>query len=176
MKFLKTALLGAFIVEPELKEDERGFFFRTWCSHEFEAHGLNNQFVQASGVYNRKKGTLRGMHWQAAPHQEAKLIRVVSGSIYDVIVDIRPSSQTYKQWFSLELTAKSRRMLFVPEGFAHGYLTLEHGTELFYQMSQVYAPESARGFRWNDPAFKIEWPGMIEVVSERDRFYPDFAE
>ncbi len=175
MIFTQTSLQEAFIIEPELKEDERGYFFRTWCSREFEAHGLNNKIAQASGVYNKKRGTLRGMHWQAPPHEEAKLVRVVRGSVYDVIVDIRPSSSTYKQWFSIELTATSQRMLFVPGGFAHGYLTLEDDTELFYLISQFYQPESARGFRWNDAAFGIDWPAPVKVISERDRTYPDFA-
>jgi dTDP-4-dehydrorhamnose 3,5-epimerase len=175
MIFIETQLKGAFMVDPELKHDERGAFFRTWCQREFEAHGLGSRLVQCSGVYNSKKGTLRGMHWQAAPHEEAKLIRVVAGAVHDVIVDVRPASSTYKHWFSAELNAEGRRMLFVPEGFAHGYLTLEDDTELFYQMSEFHAPECARGFRWNDPAFAIEWPGEITVISERDRAYPDFT-
>ena len=175
MKFTETGLIGAYVVEPEFKDDERGSFFRTWCERQFREQGLDSKFVQASGVYNKRKGTLRGMHWQASPHEETKLIRVAAGAVYDVIVDIRPWSSTFKKWFSTELDAKSRRMLFVPEGFAHGYLTLQDGTELCYQMSEFYAPDFARGFRWNDPAFCIQWPHQVDVISERDRSYPDFA-
>lgn len=175
MIFTETRLKGAFVVEPERKNDERGFFFRTWCPREFEAHGLNPKVAQCSGVVNKKKGTLRGMHWQAMPRAEAKLVRVIAGAVYDVIADLRPGSATYRHWLALELDAASRRMLFIPEGFAHGYLTLLDNTELFYQMSEFHSPEHSRGFRWNDPAFAIEWPGEVKVISERDRDYPDFA-
>lgn len=175
MIFSETKFKGVFIIDPELKLDERGAFFRTWCAREMEAHGIPSNLAQCSGVYNTKRCTLRGMHWQAAPHEEAKLIRVTSGAVYDVIADVRPASPTYRQWFAVELDAASRRMLFVPHGFAHGYLTLEDNTELFYQMSEFHAPECARGFRWNDPAFRIEWPDNAHVISTRDRTYPDFA-
>jgi dTDP-4-dehydrorhamnose 3,5-epimerase len=175
MIFTETKLKGVFVVDPEVKHDERGSFFRTWCKQEFKAHGLNAELVQCSGVFNRKKGTLRGMHWQAAPREEAKLIRVISGAVYDVIVDLRPDSATYKKWLPVELDTENLRMLFVPEGFAHGYLTTRDDTELFYQMSEFYSPELARGFRWNDPAFAIQWPEEVRVISERDRSYPDFA-
>ena len=175
MIFTEVKLKGAFILDPEFKRDERGAFFRTWCAREFKEHGLPANLAQCSGVFNAKKGTLRGMHWQAAPHEEAKLIRVTSGAVYDVIADVRPASPTYRQWFAVELDAVSRRMLFVPHGFAHGYLTLEDNTELFYQMSEFHAPECARGFRWNDPAFRSEWPDNAHVISTRDRTYPDFA-
>ncbi|MGH8717719.1 MAG: dTDP-4-dehydrorhamnose 3,5-epimerase [Burkholderiales bacterium] len=174
MIFTETRLKGAFIVDPELKSDDRGFFFRTWCRQEFNAHGLDVRLAQCSGVFNKKKGTLRGMHWQAAPRAEAKLIRVISGGVYDVIADLRPQSATYLQWVSLELNSDNRRMLFVPTGFAHGYLTLTDDTELFYQMSEIYSPECARGFRWNDPAFAIDWPGEALAISERDLKFPDF--
>ncbi|MGH8719570.1 MAG: dTDP-4-dehydrorhamnose 3,5-epimerase [Burkholderiales bacterium] len=175
MRFTETRLKGAFLVDPEVKDDDRGAFFRTWCKQEFEAHGLNAELVQCSGVFNRKKGTLRGMHWQAAPRAVAKLVRVIAGAVYDVIADLRPQSTTYRQWFAVELDSGNRRMLFVPEGFAHGYLTLADDTELFYQMSESYSPECARGFRWNDPAFAIDWPDEVRVISERDRKFPDFV-
>lgn len=176
MIFTETRLKGAFAVDPEPKHDERGSFFRTWCKHEFEAHGLTSTLVQCSGVFNRKKGTLRGMHYQLAPREEAKLVRVISGAVHDVVADLRPASATYRQWISLELSAENRRMLFVPEGFAHGYLTLADNTELVYQMSEFHAPEFARGFRWDDPVFAIHWPEEVQVISQRDRTYPDFDE
>ena len=222
MIFTETKLKGAYIIDIEKLEDERGFFARSFCQKEFESHGLNPRLVQCNISFNLKKGTLRGIHYQVAPHEEAKLVRCVRGSIYDVIIDIRPDSETYCQWigvelgiFSLQLTAHSSqsvssschlpspifspssnrseltahclpglanssqltaqyRMLYIPEGFAHGYLTLEDDTEIFYQMSQFYAPESARGVRWNDPAFNIQWPIEVQVISERDKTYPDF--
>lgn len=174
MIFTETKLKGAFIVDPEVKNDDRGAFFRTWCKQEFEAHGINAELVQCSGVFNRKKGTLRGMHWQAAPRPEAKLVRVISGAVYDVVADLRLESATYRQWVAVKLDSGNRRMLFVPEGFAHGYVTLADDTELFYQMSEFYSPECARGFRWNDPAFVIDWPDEVRVISERDLKFPDF--
>jgi len=175
MIFIETKLKGAFIIEPERMKDERGFFARTWCKREFEAHGLNSNLVQCNISFNKKRGTLRGMHYQVPPHEEAKLVRCTMGAIYDVIIDLRPDSQTFKQWISVELTAENRKMIYVPEGFAHGFLTLEDNTEVFYQMSEFYAPECARGVRWNDPAFCIKWPIDIRVISERDRQYPDFT-
>lgn len=174
MIFAETKLKGAFVVDPEFTPDDRGFFFRTWCREEFDTHGLNINLAQCSGVFNKKKGTLRGMHWQAAPREEAKLVRVISGGVYDVIADLRPQSATYLQWIAVELSSENRRMLFVPEGFAHGYLTLTDDTELFYQMSEFYSPECARGFRWNDPALAIDWPDEVRVISERDLNFPDF--
>ena len=174
MIFTETKLSGAYVIDIEKHEDERGFFARSWCEREFEAHGLNPRLVQCNISFNSRKGTMRGMHYQAKPYEEAKLIRCTMGSIYDVIVDFRPDSPGFKQFASVVLTPRNRRMLYVPEGFAHGFLTLEDDTEVFYQMSEFYAPESARGFRWNDPSFAIEWPSDIQVVSERDRNYPDF--
>ncbi len=184
MKFTETKLKGAFIIEPERLEDERGFFARTWCQREFREHGLNPALVQCNISYNIKKGTLRGMHYQAAPYEEAKLVRCTSGSIYDVIIDLRPDSPTYCQWVAVELTAHSsahssqltinHKMLYIPEGFAHGFLTLVDNTEVFYQMSEFYMPEYARGVRWNDPAFGIQWPIDISIISEKDRQFPDF--
>jgi dTDP-4-dehydrorhamnose 3,5-epimerase len=188
MIFTETKLKGAFIIELQKLEDERGFFARSWCQKEFEAHGLNPRLVQCNISFNSKKGTLRGMHYQAAPYEEAKLVRCVRGSIYDVIIDIRPDSANYRQWIAVKLGAPCSqlpaycsplpthyRMLYVPEGFAHGFLTLEDDTEVFYQMSEFHALNHARGFRWNDPAFGIQWPGEVKVISDRDRTYPDFV-
>ena len=174
MIFAEAKLMGAFIIEPEMLKDERGFFARTWCQREFEAHGLNPDLVQCNISFNKKRGTLRGMHYQVPPHEEAKLVRCSMGAIYDVIIDLRPDSQTFKQWISVELTAENRKMIYIPEGFAHGSLTLEANTEVFYQMSEFYAPECAKGVRWNDPAFDIVWSADVRVISEKDKQYPDF--
>ena len=174
MIFTEIKLKGAFIIQPEKLEDERGFFARTWCKRELEAHGANPNLVQCNISFNKKRGTLRGMHYQVAPHEEAKLVRCTMGGIYDVIIDLRPDSQTCKQWISVELTAENRKMIYIPEGFAHGSITIEDDTEVFYQMSEFYTPECAKGVRWNDPAFGITWPIDIAILSERDRQYPDF--
>ena len=174
MIFHRTKLLGVVEVELDLHWDERGFFARSWCQREFEAEGLNPHIVQCNVSFNEKKGTLRGMHFQAAPHPEAKLVRCTRGAIYDVVIDLRPESPTHKQWAGVTLTAENRRMLYVPEGCAHGFLTLEDRAEIVYQMSEFYYPELARGIRWDDPAFQIAWPSKVEVISERDRTYPDF--
>jgi len=173
--FIETALKGAFIIEPEKLEDERGFFARTWCQQEFATHRLNPRLVQCNISFNRRKGTLRGMHYQAKLHEEAKLVRCTRGAVYDVIIDLRLDSPTFKQWVAVELTADNRRMLYVPEGFAHGFQTLEDCTDIFYQMSEFYAPAYARGVRWNDPAFGIQWPLAERIISERDQSYPDFC-
>jgi dTDP-4-dehydrorhamnose 3,5-epimerase len=154
--------------------DERGFFARSWCEREFREHGLNSELVQCSISFNKERGTLRGVHYQAAPNPEAKLVRCTRGSLYDVALDLRPDSSTYLKWTAAELSAENHRALYIPEGCAHGFLTLEDQTEVLYQMSEFYYPEAARGVRWNDPAFGIEWPGKVEVISERDRIYPDF--
>ena len=175
MIFKETQLKGAFIVEIEKREDVRGFFARVWCEKEFEARGLSFQPVQANIAFNVKKGTLRGMHYQVAPYEEAKLIRCIRGALYDVIVDLRPESSTYKQWIGVELTAKSHTMLYVPEGFAHGYQTLEDNTEGFYQVSQFYHPEAERGLRYDDPSFGIKWPMYVQVISDKDKRWPDFS-
>jgi dTDP-4-dehydrorhamnose 3,5-epimerase len=172
--FTETKLKGAFIIEPERLEDERGFFARTWCEREAAAYGFTPRWVQTNISFNKKKGTLRGLHYQAAPYEEAKMVRCTMGMIYDVIVDLRADSQTFMQWFAVELTAENRKALFIPEGLAHGFLTLEDNTEVFYQMSEFYAPEYARGVRWNDPAFGIQWPAEVQIISERDRQYPSF--
>ena len=168
-------MAGAFVIEAERRMDQRGFFARTFCQQEFEAHGLNAQVVQCNVSFNKCKGALRGMHYQAAPFAEAKLVRCTSGSIYDVIIDLRPSSATFKQYFAVELSAENPRMLYIPEGFAHGFQTLQDDTEVFYQMTQQYSAEHARGVRWNDPAFGIEWPEGERIIIERDQNYPDFV-
>ena len=170
----ETNLLGVFEIHIELRCDERGFFARSWCRKEFDDHGLNPALVQCNISFNARKGTLRGMHYQAAPFQEAKLVRCTKGSLYDVALDLRPGSPTFRQWVGVILTAADRNMLYIHEGCAHGLLTLEDETEVFYQMSEFYHPEAARGVRWDDPAFGIAWPAGIAVISERDRTYPDF--
>jgi len=176
MIFKETRLKGAFIIELEQLKDERGFFARAWCQKEFEAHGLTPRLVQCNISFNKRRGTLRGMHYQAAPYEEAKLVRCTRGAVYDVIIDLRPDSPTYKQWIGVELTADNRRMLYVPEGFAHGYQTLTDNAEVFYQVSQFYSPESERGVRWNDPAFGIEWPEAdVRIISAKDQSWPDYA-
>ncbi len=175
MIFRATKLMGAYVIEPEKKEDERGFFARSWCGKEFADHRLNPRIAQCNISFNRKKGTLRGLHYQAVPHAEAKLIRCTQGAIYDVIVDLRPGSPTFRQHVGEVLTAKDHRMLYVPEGCAHGFQTLDDDTEVFYQMSEFYAPECARGVRYNDPAFGIQWPIGNPIILERDRSYPDFV-
>lgn len=174
MLFKETTLKGAFIIEPEKLSDERGFFARSFCSKEFEGHGLNPRLVQCNISFNAQKGTLRGMHYQETPCAEAKLVRCTKGAIYDVIVDIRPHSSTFKRHFGARLDEFNRTMLFVPEGFAHGFITLEDNSEIFYQMSEFYSPPHAAGFRWNDPSFGIAWPLEPVVISERDNSYPDF--
>lgn len=173
MRFIETKLSGAYIIVPEPIEDERGFFARTFCSREFEAHGLNPCVAQCNISFNKKKGTLRGMHYQVAPNAEAKLVRCIRGAIYDVIIDLRSESPTYKEWIAVELTANNRIMIYVPEGFAHGFQTLLDDTEVFYQMSEYYIPESALGIRWDDPAFRIVWPEItFRSISIRDRHHP----
>lgn len=175
MIFTETKLAGAFVIELERRSDERGFFARTFCEQEFEAHRLKTQVVQCNVSFNKRKGTLRGMHYQAAPFAEAKLVRCTSGSIYDVIIDLRPASATFKQHFAVELSAENRRMLYIPEDFAHGFQTLQDDTEVFYQMAQLYSAEHARGVRWNDPAFGIAWPEGERIIIGRDQNYPDFV-
>jgi dTDP-4-dehydrorhamnose 3,5-epimerase len=176
MKFSPAKLPGIWIIDLERHEDERGFFARTWCREEFAARGLNPGLVQCNISFNNKQGTLRGMHFQTAPHAEAKTVRCHRGAIYDVAIDLRADSPTFKQWFGMELNQENGRMLYIPEGFAHGFQTLRDQTEVFYQMSETFHPESARGVRWNDPAFQIDWPETGErIISERDAGYPDFT-
>lgn len=174
MNFVSTGIIGAFVIEPERVGDDRGFFCRTWCRRDFTEHGLNPNLVQCSVSFNLARGTLRGMHYQADPNSETKVVRCTMGAIHDVIVDLRPGSNTYMEWIAVELTADNRKMLYVPEGVAHGFQTLTDNTEVFYQMSEYYVPEAARGIRWNDPRFNIAWPGEIAVISERDRSFKDF--
>ena len=174
MIFVERKLKGVFIIEPERKEDERGFFARTWCQTEFEKHGMDARLVQCSLSYNAKKGTLRGMHYQVAPYAEAKLVRCTMGAIYDVILDLRQKSVTFKQWMAVELTAENRKAMYIPEGLAHGFQTLRDDTEVFYQMSDFYHPECARGVRWDDPAFDVSWPSGPRIISPKDLQYPNF--
>lgn len=181
MIFKETKLKGAYIIELELLEDERGFFARSYCKKEFEEQGINFDIVQCNVSHNKKKGTLRGMHYQIAPYEEAKLISCTRGAIYDVIVDLRPASPTYCQWLAVELTAHSSpltahfKMFYIPKGFAHGFQTLEDDTVVFYQMSEFYYPECAKGVRWNDPAFGIDWSEVSKrVILDKDQSYLDF--
>jgi dTDP-4-dehydrorhamnose 3,5-epimerase len=172
--FLATALEGAYIIDLERREDDRGFFARTWCRREFERMGLTPDLAQCNISYNRRAGTLRGMHWQAAPHAEAKVVRCSRGAIFDAIVDLRPDSPTYLRHFGVDLTAATGRALYIPEGMAHGFVTLEDDCEVSYQMSEFYEPSAARGARWNDPAFGIRWPIDEPTLHPRDAAYPDF--
>jgi len=174
MKFHQTKLPGVFEVHIEPKADERGFFARTWCAQEFAAQGLNPALAQCSASFSTRKGTLRGIHYQEAPYREAKLVRCTQGSIYDVVVDLRRESPTFKSWIALTLSAQNRHMIYVPEGCGHGFLTLEDETEVFYQISEAFKAEASRGVRWDDPAFQVNWPAGVTVISERDRTYPDF--
>ena len=175
MIFTEGKLHGVWIVDVDKRPDERGFFGRTWDRDEFAARGLASDLVQCSVSFNARRGTLRGMHWQAAPHEEVKLVRCTRGAIYDVLLDMRADSPTFKQWMSVELTQENLRALYVPPGVAHGFQTFSDHTEVYYQMAGTYHPESARGVRWDDPAFAIEWPAMrSRVMSQRDATFPDF--
>jgi dTDP-4-dehydrorhamnose 3,5-epimerase len=173
MNFVSTPLEKACVIELEAMVDERGFFARSWCAQEFRLHGLNPNVAQCSVSFNARRGTLRGMHYQSEPYPEAKLVRCCSGAIYDVALDLRPTSPSYAKWFAVELTAANRKMLYVPEGFAHGFQTLADDTEVFYQISESYRPECARGVRWDDPRFGIEWPIRDPIISQRDRTFAD---
>lgn len=176
MKFLPTPLAGAYVVELEPLQDERGFFARSFCQDEFRAHGLEPVIAQCNVSFNRKRGTLRGLHYQAEPHAEAKLVRCTRGAIWDVIVDLRKGSATARKWYAIELTPDNRRALYIPKGFAHGFQTLADDTEVLYQMSEFYHPESARGVRWDDRTLAIQWPIKEAVISPRDRAFPIFDE
>lgn len=177
MIFVPTELSDAWLIEPELISDERGSFARIWCAHEFEERGLNPRLVQCNISFNHRRGTLRGMHYQRVPYAEAKLVRCTRGTIWDVIVDLRRESPTYCRWFAVELSAENRRALFIPEGVAHGFQTLTDDSEVFYQMSQTFHPESSAGVRWNDVAFGIRWPDVERrIISSRDASYPDYHE
>jgi dTDP-4-dehydrorhamnose 3,5-epimerase len=175
MVFKETRLKGAFIIELEKIADSRGFFSRVWCQKEFEVNGLNPNVVQCNLSFNTSKGTLRGMHYQIAPHEEAKIVRCIRGKVYDVIIDLRPKSPTYLRWIGVELSSENRKMLYVPESFAHGYLTLTDNTELFYQVSHFYSPEYESGIRWNDRTFNIKWPQTDGIIiTDKDKSWPDF--
>lgn len=174
MIFTEVGLPGAYLIDVERREDDRGFFARTFCRREFEARGLNASVAQANTSYSRRRGTLRGMHLQKPPHAESKLVRCTQGSLYDVIIDLRPDSPTCRQWYGVELTAENHRMLYVPEGFAHGHLTLADQTVVTYLVSEFYAPEAESGVRYDDPAFGIRWPEEVRIISEKDRSWPDF--
>ncbi len=173
--FTESELAGAFVIDIEPIEDERGFFARSWCKDEFEKHGLNSDLQQCNISYNNKKGTLRGMHYQRPPHEEAKLVRCVRGAIYDVIIDLRADSATFLRWQGLELNEQNRSALYIPEGFAHGFLTLSDAAEVFYQMSSCFVPGSAAGIRWDDSAIGIHWPHSPQCISEKDTSYADFV-
>jgi len=175
MLFKKTAIDGMAEIQVERRTDERGFFARSWCRREFEQAGLDPDLAQCSISWNPHKYTLRGMHYQAAPYEEAKLVRCTRGAIYDVAVDLRPQSPTFTQWIGVTLTAEDRNMIYIPEGCAHGFLTLQEDCEIFYQISQFYCADAALGVRWDDPSFGIMWPAQPRLISERDRTYPDFA-
>lgn len=174
MRFTQTPIPGAYVLEMERKEDERGYFARSWCADEFRNMGLEDRIAQCSVSFNHRRGTVRGMHYQLRPHEEAKVVRCTRGRIFDVIVDIRPQSARFGEAFSIELNSANGTMLYIPEGVAHGFQTLEDRTEVFYQIATPYHPESAGGFRWNDKAFHISWPLAITIISDRDRTFPDF--
>ena len=174
MRFLSTELPGVFVIEPEPRADDRGLFARTFCREEFAAHGLCTEWVQCSASFNTRAGTLRGMHWQCAPHEEVKLVRCTAGAAFDVVVDLRTDSPTFRKWVAVEITASNRKAVYIPGGCAHGFQTLVDGTELFYQMSAFYVPEAACGARWDDPALGIVWPVCEKrVIAARDLSFPD---
>jgi dTDP-4-dehydrorhamnose 3,5-epimerase len=172
--FTEIKIAGAYVVELDRKEDDRGFFARGWCRREFAERGLNPRVLQMNVGYSHRKGTLRGLHFQLAPHTEVKMVRCTRGAIYDVLVDLRPESPSFKRWLAVELTPENGRMLYVPEGCAQGYQTLVDGTEMYYFTTSFFAPEAARGVRYDDPVFGIEWPLEIAAISEADRRWPDF--
>jgi dTDP-4-dehydrorhamnose 3,5-epimerase len=176
MRFMQTPLPGVWILELEEIEDERGWFARTFDEQEFRARGLNPDVVQCNASFNARRGTLRGMHYQAEPHGESKLVRCVRGAIFDVAVDLRPDSPTYRAWHGLELSAENRSAFYIPAGLAHGFQTLTDDSEVLYQMGNAYVPEAARGVRWDDPAFAIQWPALDgeRVISDKDASYPSF--
>jgi dTDP-4-dehydrorhamnose 3,5-epimerase len=175
MIFTESKLKGAFLIDVERKRDERGFFARTWSDKEFREHAIEFAPAQSSVSHNRLKGTLRGMHYQAAPYQECKLVRCVRGAIFDVIIDLRPESPTCKTWLGVELTAANYRMLYIPKDFAHGFQTLADDTEVLYLMDDAYNPQAERGIRWNDPRVSIRWPLNVSAISDKDKGWPDFA-
>jgi dTDP-4-dehydrorhamnose 3,5-epimerase len=173
LRFIPTPLAGVCVIEQERHLDERGYFARTWCAREFEQHALDSGLAQCSVSFNHRRGTLRGLHYQAPPFAEAKLVRCTRGALFDVALDLRPDSSTFRKWVGMELTEDDGRALYIPRGMAHGFLTLADATEVCYQMSTPYEPDSARGVRWNDPLHHITWPVPVEVIAPRDRDYPD---
>lgn len=175
MIFREASIAGAWQIELELVEDDRGFFARTWDPAEFARYGLNPSVAQCSLSHNRRRGTLRGLHYQVAPHEEAKLVRCTAGAIFDVAVDLRADSPTFLGWHGVELTAENRVALYIPEGCAHGFITLSDNAEVSYQISEAYAPDAARGVRYDDPSFGIVWPEQVTVIASRDASYPDFV-
>lgn len=175
MIFHPTPLAGAFTIDLEKRGDERGFFARVFCVDEFREAGIPTQLKQLNNSFSAIQGTLRGMHYQLAPHAETKIVRCLSGALWDVILDVRPDSATFGQWFGAELTAENRRMLVVPKGFAHGFYTLTPDVEMLYLVDEFYSPEHERGIRWNDPKFGIEWPGEPKLISDKDANHPDFS-
>lgn len=174
MKFTETKLKGAFIIDIEKLEDERGFFARSWCVNEMKEHDINVNILQTNISYNKTKGTLRGMHYQIEPYQEAKLVRCSRGSIFDVIIDLRKDSSTFKQWIGVELSAENYKMLYIPEDFAHGFITIEDNTEVSYLMSEIFVPGAGATIRWNDPLFNIKWPLDPVIMSEKDKSQTDY--
>lgn len=174
MLFQETRIAGAFLIEPERHQDERGFFARLWTPEEFHARGLNPAVDHCDLAFNLTAGTIRGMHFQVPPHAETKIVRCTQGAIFDVVVDLRPDSPTFRGWFGANLDAENRLMLYVPAGLAHGYYTLADRSEVAYQIGGRWMPDAARGVRWNDPAFGIAWPGPVRVITSRDASYPDF--
>jgi dTDP-4-dehydrorhamnose 3,5-epimerase len=176
MLFEPLDIAGAFVVTPELIGDERGFFARSWDRRDFTDRGLNDAVAQCNISFNHSKGTLRGMHYQVPPHEESKLVRCTKGAIYDVVIDLRPDSSSFKSYAGATLSSENHQMMYVPEGCAHGFLTLEDDVEIAYQISEFYAAEAQRGVRWNDPAFGINWPERVAVINERDSSYPDFVD
>jgi dTDP-4-dehydrorhamnose 3,5-epimerase len=176
MKFSETRFRGVFAIDLDRHDDQRGSFARTFCAKEFAVHGLPISFVQCNISYNRRRGTLRGMHFQAAPCGEGKLVRSVRGAIHDVLIDLRRCSSTYREWTAFELSAETGRALYIPPGFAHGFQTLTDDADVFYQMTEFYEPQLSRGVRWNDPAFNISWPIEMPILSERDASFADFSQ
>lgn len=175
MIFVETKLKGVYIIELEKREDNRGFFARSWDGNIFEQHGLVGRVIQQNIAFSKIKGTIRGLHYQKAPHQEAKNVRCTRGMIFDVIVDLRPESATFKQWLGVKMTADDYRVLYVPKGFAQGFQSIEDNSEIMYLVSEVYTPDAEAGIRYNDPSFGIEWPLPVSMITEKDRNWPDFS-
>lgn len=173
--FAETEIKGAFVIEPEFLADERGFFTRSFCRNEFRDHGLETSIVQCNISYNKKKGTIRGMHYQVKPYEEAKIVSCTKGAIYDVLLDLRKDSETFSQWVGIELNDKNFTMLYAPKGCAHGFQTLKDDTIVYYQMTEFFHPECARGVRWDDPSFGIQWPDGDRIISEKDRQFAEYS-